>query len=192
MQKKTPFEELALMAKQRADEVFELVFDKLAPQFDQKDIDRLYSTLRVPLQDVQKDFERFVDKYPLLKKLGADKVGWIVMQGADTLHLAASLFNDRQVSSKSKAKLACAIAYFISPIDIIPEGLLGPIGYVDDVLLVVWVIDSILNGQNEQEKELVQRLWQGTPEDLETLRGLLKHFDVVKALRLSLTSKVGR
>jgi len=185
----TPLEELAGLFKARASEVLEAVFGKVAPHFDQKDIDRLYHKLREPLEDGQKGVEKLVEKYPLLKNLGADKASWIVFQGADTLHLAASLFNHPKVSPASKTKLAVALAYFISPIDLLPEGLIGPIGFADDILLVVWVIDSILNGQNEEEKELVQKLWQGKREDLQTLRSLLKHLDVLKAVRAFLAAK---
>ncbi len=181
--KSSPIEEFAQMAKARIDELLALFFEKFVPEFDQKDIDKLYKKLREPLQSVQDDVTRFSEKYPMLKTLGSERVGWIVLQAADTLHLAASLFNHHEVSSSSKAKLACSIAYFISPIDILPEGILGPIGYVDDVLLVIWVIDSILNGQNEAEKALIRELWQGKEADLEELRGLLKHLDVLKSLR---------
>lgn len=188
-QKTSPLEELAQLAKTRISELFGLFFDKFVPEFDQKDIDKLYHKLREPLQNVQDDVTRFSEKHPMLKTLGSERVGWILLQAADTLHLAASLFNHREVSSTSKAKLACSIAYFISPIDLLPEGILGPIGYVDDVLLVIWVIDSILNGQNETEKALIRDLWQGKTEDLEELRGLLKHLDVLKALRMFFVAK---
>ena len=70
-----------------------------------------------------------------------------------------------------------------------PEAILGPIGYADDVLVVIWVIDSILNGQNDEEKDLIHSLWQGSPDDLARLRKLLKHFDVIKSLLAVLGSK---
>lgn len=176
-------EDITRVARERRDDVAEFVFNRLVPRVRQRDIDALHAKLRRPLTDLQESLDRYSREYPLLRSLGAKNVVWIVLQAADTLHLAASLFNHEAVSPASKAKLACALAYFISPIDLLPEGIIGPIGYADDVLVVAWVIDSILNGQNEEEKRLVHHLWKGGDADLDRLRGLVKHFDVVRALR---------
>lgn len=40
-------------------------------------------------------------------------------------------------------KIIVAIIYFVSPIDIIPEAILGPLGYVDDAAVVISVAKSI-------------------------------------------------
>ena len=40
-------------------------------------------------------------------------------------------------------KIIIAIIYFVSPIDIIPEAILGPLGYVDDAAVIISVAKSI-------------------------------------------------
>lgn len=37
------------------------------------------------------------------------------------------------------------IAYIASPIDLIPEGLLGPLGFADDAALVAYLLKRIIN-----------------------------------------------
>lgn len=37
------------------------------------------------------------------------------------------------------------IAYIVSPIDLIPEGLLGPLGFADDAALVAYLLKRIIN-----------------------------------------------
>jgi len=42
---------------------------------------------------------------------------------------------DARIPLAHKAQLAAAIAYFVSPFDLIPEGLIGPGGFLDDIAL---------------------------------------------------------
>ncbi|MDZ4178483.1 MAG: DUF1232 domain-containing protein, partial [Coriobacteriia bacterium] len=51
-----------------------------------------------------------------------------LLAAPDLLHLLCRLTVDKQVPASEKAKLAAAIAYFVSPLDVMPEGLAGPIG----------------------------------------------------------------
>lgn len=37
------------------------------------------------------------------------------------------------------------IAYVLSPIDLIPEGLLGPLGFADDAALIVYLLKRIID-----------------------------------------------
>jgi len=59
---------------------------------------------------------------------------------------------------KHKAKLAAAIAYFISPIDLMPEILLGPLGFIDDIAIIAYVLNSLIN---EVPEEVLNRHWAG-------------------------------
>ena len=68
-----------------------------------------------------------------------------VLIAPDFFHLLCKLMFDSRVPGREKKKVAAAIAYFISPIDLIPEGLVGPAGYIDDVALAAYVLNSILN-----------------------------------------------
>ncbi|WP_455538545.1 YkvA family protein [Terrisporobacter sp.] len=56
-------------------------------------------------------------------------------------------FNDRDVSILGKIKVffsfVVTIIYFVFAIDIIPEVLFGPIGFLDDAFMIIWMIGTI-------------------------------------------------
>ena len=84
----------------------------------------------------------------------------------EILTLLCNLSTDKNVSVEMKAKLAGALAYFIAPIDLIPEGLHGPGGFIDDIAVAALVIKSIIkeNGEN-----IVAENWTNTEIDINYL-----------------------
>lgn len=88
----------------------------------------------------------------------------------DIFHLLSKLSLDPRVSLKNKGKLAGAIVYFISPIDVIPEALLGPVGYIDDLGLAAYVIREIFDDAGH---EVVAEHWAGEQQILDLVRDLL-------------------
>ncbi len=81
---------------------------------------------------------------------------------------------DPSVSFKHKTILGAAVAYFISPIDLIPEALLGPFGYVDDIVILTFVLNQLLNDIPEH---LVERYWAGDGDLLKVIRGVIMGAD---------------
>lgn len=81
----------------------------------------------------------------------------------DLFHLLCKLTLDPEVPLKSKAKLGVAIAYFISPIDLIPEALLGPLGFTDDIVLGAMVLNTIVN---ETDPQIILKHWAGQEDIL--------------------------
>lgn len=74
--------------------------------------------------------------------------------------LARGMVSSR-VSGQTKAQLALTVLYAASPLDLLPELLLGNWGLVDDVLVVVVAIDRLLN---REDPEVVKQLWPGGDE----------------------------
>jgi len=70
--------------------------------------------------------------------------------------------------------LAGAIAYFVSPVDLLPEALLGPLGFVDDIALAAYVLNSIMN---KTDPEIIRKHWAGEDDILEVGRKILKIAD---------------
>jgi uncharacterized membrane protein YkvA (DUF1232 family) len=93
-----------------------------------------------------------------------------VLAGPDLLHLMGKLTMSPAVPNKSKAKLGLAIAYFISPIDLLPEAILGPTGYLDDIALAAWVIDDLVKTSGP---ELVIENWAGEGDVLQTVEKII-------------------
>jgi uncharacterized membrane protein YkvA (DUF1232 family) len=93
-----------------------------------------------------------------------------VLAGPDLFHLLCRLTLDRAVPAAEKAKLAIAIAYFVSPFDLLPEALTGPAGYVDDVALAAYVLHSVLQAT---DATVLRRHWAGERDVLEVIRRIL-------------------
>jgi uncharacterized membrane protein YkvA (DUF1232 family) len=92
----------------------------------------------------------------------------------DLFHLLWKLSTDPDVSAADKAKLAGVIAYFISPIDLMPEALLGPIGFLDDIALTAYVLNGMLN---HTDPEVLRRHWAGDTDVLEVVKRILAAAD---------------
>ena len=88
----------------------------------------------------------------------------------DLFHLLWKLSTDLDVSAQDKVKLAGALAYFISPIDLIPEAIVGPVGYLDDIALAAYVLHGIVN---HTDPEVLRRHWAGDDDVLVAIRRVL-------------------
>ena len=149
---------------------------------EQEKIDNFYKKMTGKIESWDENVEESREKYSLLKILPIKTAIRLVKAGPVTLHLLISLLNHPDVSKKTKRRVSAAIAYFILPFDIIPEALVGPVGYVDDIVVALALVDNLLNGEDEEEKAIITEVWQGTPEELTALRGIVKGIDVIRYL----------
>ena len=92
----------------------------------------------------------------------------------DIFYLLTKLVRDPDVPQGKKVKLISAIAYFISPIDVLPEAFLGPIGYLDDVAVAAYVLNDIINSIDPQ---IVKRNWAGEVDILYLVKNILANVD---------------
>lgn len=101
---------------------------------------------------------------------------WVeyLMWAPDLFHLLCKLSIDEEVPAKEKAKLVGAIAYFVSPIDLIPEALFGPAGYVDDIALAAYVLNAMVNNTGP---EVLKKHWAGDTDILVVIQAILKVSD---------------
>jgi uncharacterized membrane protein YkvA (DUF1232 family) len=93
-----------------------------------------------------------------------------LMFAPDLFHLLCKLVLDKSVYVSDKTRLLAAIAYFISPVDLVPEALLGPAGFVDDIALAAYVINSIIKNT---DAEVVSKHWAGDGEVLGVIQSIL-------------------
>ena len=80
-----------------------------------------------------------------------------VLLAPDLFHLLCRMMLDGQVSLGSKTRIAATLVYFMSPLDFLPELILGPAAFMDDVALSAHVIHRML----AEEPEAVRRHWAG-------------------------------
>lgn len=97
-----------------------------------------------------------------------------LMFAPDLFHLIWKLSLDPEVPAAEKAKLIGAVAYFVSPLDFVPEGLLGPVGYADDVALAAYVLNGLVN---KAGPDIVRRHWAGDGDVLEVIGAILNVAD---------------
>ncbi|NQS76565.1 MAG: DUF1232 domain-containing protein [Peptococcaceae bacterium] len=89
----------------------------------------------------------------------------------DLFHLLVKLTLDPEVPSTYKARLGLGLAYFISPIDLIPEGIVGPIGYVDDIAVAAYILHSLIN---ETDPKLIKKHWAGEQDVLKLIQQIIE------------------
>jgi len=113
----------------------------------------------------------------------------------DFFYLLLRLLMDERVPFKEKARLGLVVAYIISPVDIIPEGLLGPVGYADDLVLAVWTTNRLLKSV---PKEVILENWPSDKDLFQALEQVLKIADqwlgsgAYQKLKKFFNEKVGR
>lgn len=121
--------------------------------------DDFYKKLRIKIRDWLKSDEGKNNKF-----------AEYLMFAPDLFHLLCKLSIDKDVPAVEKAKLVGAIAYFVAPVDLIPEVLSGPLGYVDDIALAAYVLNSLVNNIDE---EIVKRHWVGDENVLNLIQQIL-------------------
>jgi uncharacterized membrane protein YkvA (DUF1232 family) len=92
----------------------------------------------------------------------------------DMAYLLGALLLDPAIPAIHKAKLGMVIAYIISPLDFLPEGVIGPGGYAEDVALSAYVINQLLNNV---DNEIVLKHWKGNGDLLKVVRHIIEVTD---------------
>ena len=100
----------------------------------------------------------------------------LILAGPDLFMLLTRLSQDSRVSRTDRTKLAGAAAYFINPLDLIPELILGPPGLVDDIALSAYVLHDVLENT---DPAIVREHWEGDVEILELIRRILAVADTM-------------
>ena len=85
----------------------------------------------------------------------------------DLTVLLARLLRDRRVPRGPKLVALLGLGYVLSPVDLLPEFLLGPIGLVDDVLVVTAALSHLLN---DVHPDVVRSHWSGKGDALDAIQ----------------------
>jgi uncharacterized membrane protein YkvA (DUF1232 family) len=72
--------------------------------------------------------------------------------------MLVKMLDDPRLSSQRRRLVIAAIAYFILPVDVIPEEIEGPYGYVDDIFFCAWVAAKLIA---ECGEGIVAENWEG-------------------------------
>jgi uncharacterized membrane protein YkvA (DUF1232 family) len=127
------------------------------------------------MDDEQKDFyQRLRHRVELYLENHKSKYTDYLLLAPDLFHLLVKLSLDKRVPIDKKAKFVAVIAYFISPLDLLPEMIMGPLGYLDDIALSAYVINNYIN---ETDASVVRELWAGDQDILTTIKNILSAAD---------------
>jgi len=116
---------------------------------------------------LRKKIEAYLTRHPT-------KYADYLLLAPDLFHLLVKLSLDARVPAAKKARFAAVIAYFISPVDLLPEALLGPFGYLDDIALTAWVINDYIN---ETDPAIVREHWAGQQDVLTVIKNIITAAD---------------
>jgi uncharacterized membrane protein YkvA (DUF1232 family) len=85
----------------------------------------------------------------------------------DLAVLLFRLMRDDRVPVGSKAIAVFGIAYLVSPIDFMPALLLGPVGLIDDLIVIGAVLSRMLN---QVHPDVVRSHWSGQGDALDAIQ----------------------
>ncbi len=81
--------------------------------------------------------------------------------------LLARLLRDARVPRGAKLVALLGVGYVLSPIDLLPALLLGPLGLVDDLVVVTAALSRLIN---HVHPDVVRSAWPGQGDALEAIQ----------------------
>jgi len=95
----------------------------------------------------------------------------LIYQAPAFYRMLTRLLDDPRLPKKLRPLVLAAVAYFILPVDIIPEELEGPYGYVDDIWLCAFVADRVQKEVGSDE--ILVNHWDGEGSIIPLLEEIL-------------------
>ena len=99
----------------------------------------------------------------------------------DLTVLLFRLMRDPRVPAGAKLLAGLGVAYVLSPVDLLPEILFGPLGLVDDLLVVAAALSRLLNYVHP---DLVRAHWSGQGDALDAIHRTTEWSETLVTKRL--------
>jgi uncharacterized membrane protein YkvA (DUF1232 family) len=96
----------------------------------------------------------------------------------DLFVLLSRLALDGRVPVRTKAKVAAGIAYFVSPLDMVPD-FLGPPGFLDDVVVAAWILHTVVGELDQLDPSIVEEHWEGEEDVLQRVTDIVNRAEDV-------------
>lgn len=94
----------------------------------------------------------------------------------DFFHLAIKCLFDKALPFENKGALVLAIAYVVSPIDLVPD-FIPLAGWLDDLIVLTMALNKFLDVNNFAIKQAISKHWAGEGEVLDTVKHVLETGD---------------
>ncbi len=132
----------------------------------------------IPSETQRRDFYQKlrarVSEWAAGRDLKTNKAASFVLAAPDLFHLCCKLLTDRRTPAQGKLTMGLVIGYFISPIDLIPEAIFGPLGFIDDVAFAALAIDKLVDSVGE---DVILEHWAGEQDGLQLVRSIVATMD---------------
>ncbi|CEH29789.1 YkvA family protein [Aneurinibacillus migulanus] len=150
-----------------------------APPFEKE----THSYMDGELVVLEREHKRYYDqlrekmeKY-MREKMGdqrAEKAAPYLLLAPDLFVLLARLAKDKRIPLRSKSIALAAVLYFMTPLDIIPEVFMGPVGYADDIIFATLALNKMLVDVDEK---IINEHWNGDKNIIAVIRDVLSKAD---------------
>ncbi len=97
-----------------------------------------------------------------------------ILLAPDFFYLLWKLSMDKDIPAEDRLLVGVALLYFLSPFDFLPEGIIGPVGYLDDIALAAYVTNKVINSAGEEK---VKKYWPGEENLIETIEKVISKVD---------------
>ena len=91
----------------------------------------------------------------------------------DVFYLLVRLTIDSQVPPSAKAKLAGAVMYYVSPLDLVPD-FIPVVGWLDDLIVGVTLLNRAID---DIDPAIVDKYWLGEDKIYEFIKDILEKGD---------------
>jgi uncharacterized membrane protein YkvA (DUF1232 family) len=114
----------------------------------------------------QRLYERVRGRLVRSRRTSRSGLGDLLLLLPDFVVLLARLLRDQRVALGDKAVALAGIAYVLSPIDLVPAFLFGPLGALDDILVVTAAVSRVVN---HVHPDVVRSHWAGKGDVLDAI-----------------------
>jgi uncharacterized membrane protein YkvA (DUF1232 family) len=104
---------------------------------------------------------------PTTGETGRSGIGDLAVLLPDLTVLLTRLLRDPRVAAGDKLVALLGLGYVLLPIDLLPEIILGPIGLIDDLLVVTAALSRIIN---HVHPDVVRSHWSGQGDALQVVQ----------------------
>lgn len=111
----------------------------------------------------------------------ASGLGDLLLLLPDLTVLLLRLLRDDRVPIASKAVAVAGVAYVLSPLDFMPSLFFGPLGLVDDLVIVAATLSGLLN---RVHPDVVRSHWSGQGDALEAVQRVTMWSESLFTVRL--------
>lgn len=106
----------------------------------------------------------------------------------DLAVLLMRLLAEKRVPRGAKWVASLAFAYVLSPIDLLPAVLLGPLGLLDDLLFVAGALSLIIN---RVHPDVIRQHWSGQGDALRAIQRVMRFGEAYFGKRVALLFGTG-